>query len=180
MIKWILAPVLLGLLVLATYLYFYLGAHQPVTVQIQPYPDLHLLYKTHIGPYHQINSTLVSIESEAKEHQLSCGKTFGEFLDNPQFVDADRLRSHVGCVLEARLAKAPPDGLLYKVIPSQRYIYATFKGSPAIGPFQVYPKIDDFIAKNRLAMASDVKIELYTVRQNGSVFTEYLIPLTGE
>jgi AraC family transcriptional regulator len=179
MMKWVGILVLSGIGGLVAYLYVYLGAYKELTVRVESYPALYLVAKSHIGPYHKIGALLEDIENKAKEIGLDCSTTFGKFLDNPQTTDEDRLRSLVGCAL-----KSPPDLNLVAQLdaevseqPSGRFVYGKFKGSPAIGPFVVYPKLKQEAAKQRLALGSWA-LELYDLSRSGQIVTEYLLPVS--
>ena len=179
MVKWLLLSALTGGVTLLIYLYVYLGASKPVTFTQKEVGPLPLLYKIHTGPYHQIMSNIHAAEAWARENKMDCSRTFGEFLDDPKAVDEDRLRSRVGCILER-----PPDGVAlgdftFELRPARHYAVAHFGGSPSIGPFKVYPKLQDYLQSERLATNLDPVIEVYRV--NGDhVETEYLFPLSDK
>ena len=137
--KTLLLSVFLGIIFLGTYLYFYLGAFKDVHVHLVEVPSFHILYKKHIGPYHKINEVILSIEQWAQKHNLPCSQSFGEYLDKPGEVDEDRLRSHGGC-LTPKTDVPLPEGFFQRTLEANKYISAEFSGSPAIGPFVVYPQ----------------------------------------
>jgi AraC family transcriptional regulator len=167
--------------VLVIYLYFYLGFSKPVELAQDHRGPMYLLYKAHTGPYHEIVPVLNEIEQWARGRSISCNRTFGEFLDDPKAVDQDRLRSHAGCLLDSSLSQQAqnqdqlPAGYTYEERPARKYVVARFGGSPAIGPFKVYPKVKEFIEANRL-QTNDTAVEIYKI--NGKkVETEYLFSL---
>jgi len=171
-------PVLLGFVLLGAYLYFYLGASRDVQISIVDLPPIHLIFKEHRGPYHQINPVIVSVEEWAKKNGVSCTETFGEYLDDPQVVDEDRLRSRAGCLSRRPLAPILPPEIKLESRPPGRYIQARFSGSPAIGPWVVYPKIKAFVAEKGVSVSTST-IEVYTVHPDGHMDTEYLIAISG-
>jgi DNA gyrase inhibitor GyrI len=172
MIKTAVLTVLAMVIVLAIYLYSYLGVSKSVTVTLEPRGPLHLVFKTHLGPYHQILPRIQEVEAWAHEHNLNCTVTFGEYLDDPQNMDEDRLRSRGGCVLRGAPAVPPPPEFQYQVRAERSYAIGHFDGSPAIGPYKVYPKVQKFLGERRLKSTAPV-MELYTV--NGpEIQTEYL------
>lgn len=158
----------------AIYLYSYLGAYKPVTLALEKRGPYFFLYKQHLGPYHKIVGKIEEVEKWALDHNMRCPKTFGEYLDNPEAVDEDRLRSHGGCIMGASVETVPPD-FQYQVRPEKLYAVAKFDGSPAIGPFKVYPKLRHFLEEQRLKSSSPA-IEIYTVN-GSSVSTEYLFAI---
>lgn len=160
----------------AAYLFFYLGAHKSVFLERQTYPEMQVIYKNHLGPYHEINSQLEAVEDQVQKFGVRCPKTFGEFLDDPKTVDADRLRSKVGCVVEEiddELVAMLPSELFVEIRPPADVLYAKFTGSPAIGPFKVYPKAQALAQENRWLLKTNT-VEIYTLQRNGQLTTEYL------
>jgi hypothetical protein len=116
----------------------------------------------------------MKLEQQARENRLDCAQTFGEFFDNPKEVDEDRLRSRGGCISHAPFPNIP-DGTETDRIPEQRYVIAHFSGSPAIGPWKVYPKVQAYIESHRLHTTEEA-IEVYTPKDD-SIETTYLFPL---
>lgn len=172
---------LLGLLVLtglslAAYLYFYLGFTQPVEITVEERGPLVLVYRLHLGAYHQIAPAIIEVEKWARDNGVACPKTFGEFLDDPASVDQDRLRSHAGCVVEKEVAVTLPEGFNQEVRPKRHYVVGRFSGSPSIGPIKVYPKVKDYLQTQRLKSASLAVIETYLIRGE-NVTTEFLFPI---
>ncbi len=89
----------LGFLLLSGYLYIYLGAFKGVQVLLVEESSFHIIYKTHIGPYHEINHVIQTVEKWAQMQNFPCTHAFGEFLDDPEEVPHERLRSHGGCFI---------------------------------------------------------------------------------
>lgn len=172
--KTFLLAIVTGAILLAVYLYVYLGVSRPVTVTLEKRGPFYLLFKDHQGPYHKIGGAIAEVEKWASEHNTRCPRTFGEYLDNPETGDEDRLRSHGGCVLATNLATAPPE-FQYQVRPEKLYAVARFEGSPAIGPYKVYPEARRFLDEKRLASSSPV-IEVYTI-DGAKMTTEYLFAI---
>lgn len=172
----ILGLIVLGALGLGTYLYIYLGFSKPVEIAVEERGPLVLIYKIHTGAYHQIGPAIQDVEKWARENQISCPLTFGEFLDDPAAVDQDRLRSHAGCVLEKEAAVTLPEDFNQEVRPRRHYVVGRFSGSPSIGPFKVYPKIKEYLQTERLKSSSLAVIETYLIRDK-NVTTEFLFPI---
>ena len=172
MIKWVLGILVSSILFLAVYLYAYLGYSRPVALGEEDREELHLIYKSHRGAYHQIGPTLREVEAWAAENRVPCPRTFAEFLDDPNAVDQDRLRSHVGCVTLVKPELSLPDGFVYEAKPARRYVVARFDGAPSIGPLKVYPKVVEYFDKQRMKMPVS-NLEIYL--QDGRTFvTEFL------
>lgn len=178
--KWIGIFVLGGLFSLGGYLYYHLGAYKEVVVRVETFPKLYLVSKAHTGPYHKIGTLLSQIETDAKRLGIPCSRTFGKFLDNPQTTDEDRLRSLVGCALSEAPDPTIADKLGAQLVEqdSARFVYGKFQGSPAIGPFVVYPKLKQEAAAQRLPLGAWA-LELYTMSRTGDITTEYLLPISN-
>jgi AraC family transcriptional regulator len=174
MIKKIFLALFLSAVGFVIYLYTYLGFSREVQIEVGERGPLYLLYKNHLGAYHQIGPTITAAENWTNANNVLCPQTFGEFLDDPKTMDQDRLRSRAGCVLDRKL-NDPPGDFVYEERPRQKYIIARFAGSPSIGPFKVYPKVRKYIEDNRLKPSSSPVIEIYTI-SGANVTTEYLFP----
>lgn len=184
--KWLVLSVFTLIFWVVLYLYLYLGFFKSVDVRVGEMPGFVLVYKDHIGPYHQINESLKTVEEALYKKGFPCSKTFGEFLDDPNEISEDRLRSHVGCafdkkggqlsVAEEKIRKVSKDlGYQFDFRRAKSAVVAKFQGSPAIGPFKVYPKMEEVILDQRLAKEGPV-IEVYEV-QGDEVLTTYYQPL---
>lgn len=180
-------PVLIGATVLmiagvVLSLMYRLGSFKPVTFERKtkngPYI---LLAREHLGPYHKIAQMISEIETWARSQGEPCTLTFGEYLDNPDNTDEDRLRSRGGCLIsnEAKadeLKKNLPDGTTISVTTIDDALVAVFDGSPAIGPVKIYPKA--FETMQALDLKSDGAIfEIYEVLSPTQGRTTYLFPV---
>lgn len=174
MIRTALLAVFASVVFLAIYLYFYLGFYKPVEIERVHGTAMHFISKSHTGPYHEIGPSITAVESWAREHHVPCEKTFGEYLDDPQAVDQDRLRSRGGCLVNGPVENLPTE-FKYEDRPAREYVKAEFSGSPAIGPFKVYPLVKEYLVEKRLKSTSGV-IEIYSLHGT-QVDTEYLFPL---
>lgn len=161
-----------GLIAFFIFLYFHLGLNRDVEIREGSAGPFLLLYKSHRGAYHQIGPTITAVEKWAMEKNLPCPKTFGEYIDNPESLDQDRLRSHGGCIMEKTPPEPLPEDFLFREVAEKNYVIARFEGSPGAGPLIVYPAVRKYLEEHRLTVLEPV-IEIYTV--NGStVVTEYL------
>ena len=174
----------------AVAVFVHLGAYKSPHIAVRSIPAMTLLYTEHIGPYNEVAPLMDKVQQWARAHHLSCDKTFGLYLDNPQTTEERRLRSHVGCVLTSPapapdvLCPTPTGGAAgssncYKAeqFPAGRYIWASFDGSPAIGPLKVYPRIYEFARDHRLKTSAS-SLEVYIVRGQMNLTTEYYIAIT--
>lgn len=177
MVKKLFLALILAAVGFVFYLYSYLGFSRPVEIQIEKREALHLLFKNHLGAYHQIGPVISEVEQWASAQNVHCPQTFGEYVDDPAALDQDRLRSRGGCLLTSPLNEKLelPKDFSHEDRPSRQYVVARFQGSPSIGPMKVYPLAQKFIEDQRLKPSGAV-IEIYTI--NGQeVTTEFLFPI---
>jgi effector-binding domain-containing protein len=153
------------------------GIYKEVTIasgQMGPYV---FVFNEHIGPYHKIVPVIESIEKFMADNNMPCALTFGRYFDDPDKVEHDRLRSHGGCAftqMTPELQKLIEEGKFdYDNVEQQEYVIARFNGSPSVGPFVVYPKIESWFEKYGYQMEKPV-VELYQILPDQSVLTSYL------
>ena len=184
MIKHTMFALAAGMLMLFIYIAQYTGAFKSVAVGLDQRGPYTLIYKDHIGPYHKIIETLESIEKWAKENQVNCQFTFGEYLDNPNLVEEGRLRARTGCLIENKNTQdiekakslALPFDLKITEYPKTKAVIALFTGSPGIGPYKVYPKAEDYMREQKLTPTGPV-LEIYEVLGPKTMNTTYLWPV---
>jgi effector-binding domain-containing protein len=154
----------------------YLGAFKPVIINQKKAGPFHVVYKTHIGPYHKIVPLIEEVEKWAKSQGLDCHLSYGEYLDNPKQTEEVRLRSHGGCILPAPVNSPLPEGFEQQTIPEKNYVTAVFEGSPGIGPLKVYPQVFQYIEDQGLTREEST-IEVYEIHSPESMTTTYYFPL---
>ncbi len=174
-IRYILLPLFFALIIYAFYLANYLGAFKSVLIEEKISGPFHFLYKSHVGPYHKINEILAEVENWAKQNQLNCQKTFGEYLDNPETVDEKRLRANVGCLIDQPLLDAP-EGLQQKTLQARKFVTAKFEGASSIGPLKVYPRVKEYFRKMNYQFP-ETSIEVYQIHSQNAMTTEYFFVL---
>ncbi|MEK6774645.1 MAG: GyrI-like domain-containing protein [Bdellovibrionota bacterium] len=158
------------------------GFFQSVEIREEQMGPLSLAYKDHVGPYHQIIDAISAVEAWAKEKKIPCKKTFGEYLDDPQIVEHERLRSLGGCVIEtppSDLASGLPADIHLKEIPQKNYVVGLFRGAPMIGPFKVYPKMEEYFHNHQLQKGTSI-IEIYEMANEKDLLTKYLFEIVGK
>jgi AraC family transcriptional regulator len=161
MIKYVVTGILVALLVFVARTSIYVGLFRDVKIEALEVPAKKLLFKTHIGAYHKIVPVIEEVEKWAKAQGLDCRLSFGEYIDNPDVTEEDRLRSHGGCIV-SEIPKDLPEGFESKEIPAQKVVQAIFDGAPSVGPIKVYPKVQEFADEQRLKLQGSV-IEIYEI-----------------
>nr|WP_295901156.1 GyrI-like domain-containing protein [uncultured Bdellovibrio sp.] len=177
--KYILVFVLVAVTSFGLFLANYLGAFKGVDISEASQGPFQTVYIEHVGPYHKVNKVIEKVENFMKSQGAPCGRTFGEYMDDPQVVEEARLRSKVGCIVETLPAGQLPEDFKTGDIPQRKYVVAVFTGSPGIGPLKVYPRVNDYMVKHGLKQTSAV-IEIYeihSITEKNAMTTTYLFPV---
>ncbi|MCB0393056.1 MAG: GyrI-like domain-containing protein [Bdellovibrionales bacterium] len=155
----------------------YLGAFKEVHIEKTYVPNLHLIYKLHTGAYHKIGKSIEEVEKWAKEKGLNCDISFGEYFMDPKSVDESLLRSHAGCVTKDTYEGELPNEWNQRDLEESPALLAHFDGSPAIGPYKVYPKVNEYLKQQGLGEYQSV-FEIYSL-VNDHFSTQYYFLLKG-
>ena len=155
-------------------IYIHLGGFQPVSIKVDFFGPKYLLYKTHIGAYHKINASITEVERWSKKNGYDCQTTFGQYLSDPKTTQTEYLKSYAGCVIHHIPSQIPPT-YQAKQLPKMRSVIAYFNGSPAIGPWKVYPQVKKFI-KNKGLTSKNYLVEFYNLK-NKTLTSIYVFPL---
>ena len=154
------------------------GAFQSIEVKAQEVGPIRVVYLEHKGPYHKTAEKIFEVEKMLKEKNIPYTAGYGEYMDNPQMVKPEDLRSNGGIVLSptvsGNIAINPP--FKSKVIEKRTYASAAFSGSPAVGPFKVYPKLNQWM-KEKGYSPSGPAIELYRI-EKGKMAITFLMPFS--
>ncbi|MEZ4873488.1 MAG: GyrI-like domain-containing protein [Bdellovibrionales bacterium] len=136
--------------------------------------QMDVVYKKIVGPYYKVGEAFPEVENSARSFGLACKKTFGLYLDDPEVVDEDRLRAHIGCLIsESEVPKKGDGGLILDTLGPGKALVITFDGSPASGPFKVYPLAKDWFLKNSKPMFKSI-LEVYVTKEDGSFLTGFI------
>ncbi|MBN8541017.1 MAG: hypothetical protein J0L82_11570 [Deltaproteobacteria bacterium] len=160
-----------------------MGAMKPVEISKETYAAFQVLTKDHLGAYHKIVPVISEVETWAKANGEPCTQSFGEYFDDPEKNDEDRLKSRGGCLLtktkeEAEKAWAGkiPQGMSIATIDARSVVKAVYAGAPSLGPVKVYPKVLEYMKLNDLKSAGAV-IEIYQFNEKTSQgTTTYIFP----
>jgi len=173
--KYVLVFIIVTIISFGSYVAYYLGAYKKVEVSEAMMGPYTLVYMDHVGPYHKIAPVIAKVESWMKDHGHDCSLSFGQYLDNPRQEEEARLKSRGGCLVKDVPKDLPQD---FKVmdLPAQKYVTASFDGSPGIGPIKVYPKANEYIIAKGLNQEGPV-MEIYDIHsrtEKASMTTTYL------
>jgi len=163
--------VILVLIIVAVGIVAYYGGFNKIVITRGKEGGETLIYEEVTGDYSQTGFIADKIyNSLLNEDKIETTKGFGIFHDNPQYVEQNKLRSDVGCILDA-----PVDSLKMaelskkyrvKILPETNCITIEFpfkgKMSIMVGIFRVYPEIEKYIKENNLEEAGPV-MEIYDI-----------------
>lgn len=176
MFKWIFASFAVVMAFLFFYVALYVGAFRTVTWRTGAMGPFFLVYQAERGPYDKIATTIEEAEKAFEALGVSCAKTFGRYLDNPNTTDSDRLRAEAGCLFESEPA-AVPEGFEVKTMERAQYLVAEFSGAPSIGPIKVYPEARKRLAADGERAKELTPMEIYEITPGHGVTTTYLFEL---
>jgi AraC family transcriptional regulator len=192
-------PVLIGIAALAVLgvvisIMLRLGSFKPVVIERKSAnAPLVVLLRDHLGAYHKIATVITDVEIWARANGEPCKITFGQYFDNPEQVDEDRLKSRGGCVLsspesienlkkrinegtESGADGESKSGLKIDTIEIPDALIAEFDGAPSLGPIKVYPKVFEMMKQLDLQSSGPV-LELYEVTDVNAGRTRYIFPV---
>lgn len=155
--------------------YINLKAYKEAKIYYDVMPGYTLIYTNITGDYVQTSLKLKEVEDLLEKENIPCQETFGLFLDDPNIVVVQDLKSKVGCIYkEDSKIINKIDGLETLYIKGQSdLLTADFEGSPALGPRKVYSKAQKMISGNSLFPA----LEIYNYNQKNELTTKYFFNL---
>ncbi len=157
---------LLLVLCLAAWLGYY-GALSPVTIRQQSFGPVFFVYEKHAGPYRNIKPVMDRVYAALKDREgVATTRGIGVYYDNPNKVEAAKLRSLGGCLLdeadEALIASLKSKGYRVGLLPARPSAVTSFPFHGALsiylGMWRVYPKIAAYWAENKLPECPLVEI----------------------
>lgn len=154
---------------------WHMGACRKIEVNTADAGPFTVVYLGHKGPYHRIRGTIKQVERMLNERGIPAVEGFGEYFDDPHTVKSEDLRSNGGIVITDTVSV--PEPFKTKVIGRREYASVSFTGSPAIGPFMVYPKFSQWM-KDKGAVPDGPALELYR-KEKGNMTIRYLMPFTA-
>ncbi len=142
---WIL---IFGILVLAQAGCGKKGEKKPYEILTKTTEKMTLLYFEHTGPYDQIETALGKLAGYAAQKGIT-GNMVGIYLDDPEAVRPESLRSEIGMAVPYGIM--PDSGYGIQEIPAKKVVYAILKGSYA-DIAKEYPYIMEWMGKKGYKM----------------------------
>ncbi|MFV0417589.1 MAG: GyrI-like domain-containing protein [Dysgonomonas sp.] len=174
----ILLTLLIGIIVVLTAVYAYYGGFKLITFEVKEAGGEVLVYEIVSGDYSQSPIYMDSVYSVLlNKFNIETTKGAGVYYDNPQQIEKSKLRSEIGCLLDAPIDSTQMAEISrkfkVKTLPKTNYIIGEFphKGmmSVLVGIMKVYPALTKYIEKNGYKDAGPV-IEIYDVPQKKIIY----------
>ena len=155
-IKIILSAVVVIVLLL-TAVYAYYGGFSKIEIKEESQGGEVFVFEEAVGDYSQTPDITNKIYySLLNDFKIETTKGAGIFIDNPQNTDKNKLRSELGCLLDAPADSATmvkiSEKFKIKALPEGKYLVTEFpfKGTMSVfvGIIKVYPAIMDYVEKN--------------------------------
>ncbi|XDD49840.1 GyrI-like domain-containing protein [Leptospira sp. WS92.C1] len=161
---------------------FYMGAFDDVQIKEEIRGPFYVLYHERIGDYRNVGITFETLQKELPEKGIRDYKLFAIYLDNPNEVPKEKLRSEAGAIFFEPLSKVP-EGLSIefktRTILSKKYLIAEFPLknflSIFLGIFKVYPKLFEACEEKGCDLKGKASLEIYEPLIEKR--TTYLLPL---
>ena len=153
-----------------------MGVFKPVQIREETVGPFFLVGQEHVGPYYEISKAIQEVEKWAQARNIDCRRSFGHFLDDPEIVEHERLRSVGGCVVD-QVPESLPSDFKTIILPSEKYIVAYYAGASALGPWKVYAPVYSELRQRQISRPS-VVTEFYYFDSNHEFLTQYLFKLT--
>lgn len=152
----VLLIIVVGIVVILTSVYAWYGGFKTINFEIKKTGGEVFVYENITGDYSQSPVVMDNIYyALLNDYKIETTKGAGIYYDNPQYVDKSKLRSEIGCILDAAIDSIQMAELStrfkVKTLPEGDYIVSEFprKGMMSIfvGIMKVYPAMAKYIEK---------------------------------
>jgi len=136
-----------------------------------------LVYREHVGPYREVKFVKTEVARYlAGRNETIPARGFARFLDNPQKVRPENLRSIAGYITDSLLSAVTPP-CKTDIFPQTRCVSGVFsirsRLSQFIGALKFYPRLFRYCRREKLEMAGPV-LEIY---DDAGKRIEYIAPI---
>ncbi|KAA6337094.1 hypothetical protein EZS27_014806 [termite gut metagenome] len=173
----IIVLVILGLL---TALFGYFGGFSKIIIRTLKAGGEVLVYENVTGAYNQASKVSNKIYYDLlNTEKIPTTKGFGIYYDNPKNVEQSKLRSEVGCIVDAvdnNLMDKLKEKYQVKTVPEENCLVVEFpfKGgfSILVGMIKVYPVIEKYVTENNYL--DGPVMEIYDVPNKKIIYRKFL------
>ncbi|MCX5749493.1 MAG: hypothetical protein NTZ10_04550 [Candidatus Saganbacteria bacterium] len=171
-LKWLFIDLAVIVLAVLAFLY-YMGAFSDPIISQREFGPYTFVYENFIGPYNQAGKVIDKLCWSLKLDGFSTVNAIGIYYDDPSKVSKDKLRSNLGCVLEAKdIKRFIPLKKKYKTwtIKKKQCVIAEFPFknflSYMIAPMKAYPVLMKYVSAE--GYKPSAPIEFYDMK-NGKI-----------
>lgn len=162
-------------------IYAYYGGFAKIEIKQKALGGETIVYKEIQGDYKQTMDASNEVYYYLlNDLEIETYNGIGIFHDNPKEVAKEKLRSEVGCVIQPKdIARLNESGCRYKIktlpIEASAVTELPFKGKVSIfiGFFKIYPAIETYIEKYKLANKGSL-IEVYDTPNKKTIYRKIL------
>lgn len=171
------------LIIAVTGVFAYYGGFSNINIKTGTLGGETLVYETVAGDYAQTGFISDKIyDALLNEDKIETTRGFGIFYDNPQYVETNKLRSEVGCILDTPIdslqLKRLSTKYSIKILPKTECIYVEFpfkgKMSVMVGIFKIYPAIEKYMIENGLQENGPI-MEIYDIPNKKIVYRKEIL-----
>ncbi|EPG73856.1 GyrI-like small molecule binding domain protein [Leptospira fainei serovar Hurstbridge str. BUT 6] len=160
----------------------YLGAFNTVEVKEEVQGPFYVVSHQQTGEYRKVGETFQILMKELPASGVKDYRMFAIYLDNPNKVPKEQLRSEVGALFSEPL-KAKPQGISLtleeRTIPVRKYLVVDFPFknffSIFLGIYKIYPKLFEACEKRGCDLKSRYLMEIYEPVLSKNA--KYLLPI---
>ncbi len=146
---------------------YWYGMFEPLEFTKTEMWEMQVLYKTHVGDYTQVGKIYDEMYTEFEKNKIEMKEGFGVYLDDPQEVPKEELKSALGSVYSGAVltGSAIPAWWIHKITKKHEAVTVTFpyknKMSFMLGVMKVYPAIKKYVEENNYPMKAIVEVYSY-------------------
>ncbi|SHN59472.1 GyrI-like domain-containing protein [Desulfovibrio litoralis] len=173
--------IIILLLIIIVCLYAYYGGFSAIVFRKEKQGGEVFVYQSVVGDYKLTGEITDAVYYYLlNTHNIETFKGAGIFYDDPRKVDAAKLRSESGCLLEDKtltIDSLKLDKYSAKIIPEQNYIVTEmpYNGliSILLGIWRVYPALTKYLKENNLPENLPV-MEIYDVPNKKIIYRVFI------
>lgn len=170
------------LIAIGLFVYTYFGGFKQLDIKVSVQGGETVVYETITGDYRQSGEVMDKIYyALLNKHNLETYKGYGLYLDNPQKVEKEKLRSEAGSIIEEKdleKLKALNHRFQTKVLQNKKYITTEFpykgKLSVMLSIMKVYPALSKY-AKEKGYNEDGAVMEIYDIPNDKILYRKEIV-----
>lgn len=174
--------VLLVFIAIIIGIYAYFGGFNKIEFKEVEIGEEVVVYREMIGSYNKSGDLMKLVcEELEKDYGVDASIGIGIYYDNPDMVEAEKLRSEIGSIIitdDNNKIEELKKVFSVKTLPKQEYLSVELplKGffSIMIGAFKVYPQIEEYLNENGYSNKVPI-MEIYDKKKNIITYRTILV-----